>query len=294
MPSKKPKKQNRNARFKPWKRLIPFQVPPDAATSGVVAAFQNHLVTIFIKETDSQAFTDPQGKPLKMAHLMLQWTKDLKGTDEYFYMLKQKLKSELCGENSEFVELGPAAWREEDFKQTHLWVLPMGASFPVGIIPVDLEKAMADQVGGKENLVTKDELEVFVVKHEEQDMTEVFSNKEEAAKIKVSNVLAKSKAASSLPEIAETPELFYENDNEEFAATDEAEMDAEFEDEGPVGDEEHMAIAVAMKEAMANRAEHRADKAKAATASIVGQADTNIQDALKAVDEAKKSKIIIP
>ena len=323
-----PKKQDRNSKFKPWRPLVPFQVPPDAAVNKVVACFQNHLATVFIKETTAAAFKDPAGNPQFIAHLMIQWASGLRGTDEYWWGLKMKIKAELCGPNSEFAELGPAAWRTENLKQTHLWVFPEGASIPLGIIPVDIEKAMRQRVTGGGDLIMKEELEVFVVRHPSiegaPEITEVFASEEEcktmygekvipetsksgiemignvpsespltawtdAAKVKVSNVLAKSHAANQI-EAEQTPELFYENDNPEFSGSDEAELDDSIDDEdAPSGLEEHIAIAEAMAEATKNNAADRAAKVRAVTDEVIANANKNTASLGDA-----KPRIIIP
>ena len=330
MPKKVNNNKDRNAKFKPWRPLVPFQIPPDAEAANVVAAFQNHMATVFIKETSSPAFKDPKGEDQFIAHLMIGWTKGLKGDDDYWYALKQRVKSELCGPNAEYVEIGPGVWREENFKQTHLWCFPEGATFPIGIIPADIEKAMKKRVTGGEAIITKEELELFVVRHEGSEIIEVFADSAEAeamyekngaklptaegacgvemigsippesptaawtdkAKVKLSNVLAKSEKAGKI-EAVPTPELFYENDSSKFDLSEDDPADEEItdeEDEGcPSGLEENIAIAEAMTEAMKNRVDQRAAKVRAVTEEVIGEAEKNISDAL-----STKPKIIIP
>lgn len=307
--------KDRNLRAKTWRPLVPFLVPPEAAASRVVAAFQNHLVTIFIKETDSPSFTDPAGQPQKIAHLMIGWS-DMKRRDEIPYKYLQKAKAELCGEQADAVQLYPAAWREENFKQTHLWVLPQGAAFPIGIIPSDLEQKASEVVGGRENLVTKDELELFVVKHED-DTIEVFASEDECkemygdnkipeasksgiemigsippestacgwsvkAKVKLANVLAKGQTVGP-PPVEEIPTLFNENDNENFDPKNDDPVDDSIPEEddfnAPAGVEEKMALGDAMRKSIKDKSKRRATDAREAADSVISTANKNIEDA---------------
>lgn len=319
----KKKGVDRNLKFKPWKPLIPFQVPEEAKQNGVVAAFQNNHVTIFIKETESPAFTTPDGQPQKIAHLMLQWVQGLKGSDEYFYGLKQRIKRELCGEQSEAIELFPADWRERKFNQTHLWAMLQGATFPIGIVPSDLDKAMADMAGGRENVITKEDLELFVVRIYDKGIIEVFESEEECknmygdndipkesvcgiemigniplesptvawtdgAKAKLANVMAKGKAATQSVEKA--PELFDESDTIEDEIFDE-EVPREMDDGDPVGLEEDLAIAGAMEEALKNKAEERVKQVRKVAEEITDETQKSLDDIRNSSD---KPKIIIP
>jgi len=305
------KKTDRNSRFKPWRTLIPFTVPPEAAMSGVVAAFQNHLLTIFVKETDSPAFSDPHGNPSKIAHLIIHWS-DTNHKGEIPYKFLQKAKSELCGEQSDAVQLYPAAWREDDLKQTHLWALPQGASFPIGLVPLDLQKKMAEAVGGRENLITEEDMQVRVLTHAD-GIIEVFADEKEReeaygenpvpdgtvaadkligevpmesplvgwtakAKTKASELMAKAKRAAPAAKVQEAPQLFYDNDNPRFEGTVYSELEDELEgemdsDDDPVGVEEHLALEGAMRIAMANKGEERVKALRAVTKEALGDGD---------------------
>lgn len=318
------KKANRNMKHKPWTPMIPFQVPPEAAASRVVAAFQNHRATVFIKETVSPAFTDPAGQPQKMAHLMIQWAKGLRGTDEFFYRMKQKVKSELCGEQSEFVELGPGEWREQDLQQTHLWVLPQGATYPIGLVPSDIEGKMAEMAGGRENVVMKEELELFVVRHpgagpDGEELVEVFLDQAEceamygeskipessvsgveligdiptespstawteAAKKKLAGVLSKGKIFER-EATEQAPQLFYDKN------TVEDEIWSDAVDDSPSSLEEHLAIASAMEEAAGERENEKVTMLRQITEEVIGRAADNVDLAKKA---AEKPRIITP
>lgn len=320
--------KDRNLKTKPWKPLIPFAVPPEGTTTGVVAAFQNHILTIFVKETDAPAFLDPEGKPTKVAHLIIMWS-DKSRKDEINYRYLQRAKSELCGSQADAVQLYPAAWREENFSSVHLWVLPQGAAFPIGIVPRDIESKMAEMVGGRENVVMKEDLELFVVKHGNgnDEMIEVFSSEDEckqiygdnpipetsksgiemigsiplesstvvwtdSAKAKVGKVLAKSEAVAANQVIEEVPELFYENDNPEFDSELHDPVDASIEETGeePSGLEEHLAIAGAMREALSNGREKRAMEMRDAAERVTQRANDNIRET---IESATKPNIII-
>jgi len=321
----KKKGSDRNFKYKPWKPLIPFQVPPDAQESNVVAAFQNGHVTIFIKEVESPAFTTPDGAPQKIAHLMIQWAKGLKGSDDYFYSLKQRIKRDLCGEQSEAIELFPADWREQNFGQTHLWAMLQGATFPIGIIPNDIEEAMSEMAGGRDNVITKEDLELFVVRHIEDGIIEVFESEEECrsiygdkdipdtsncgielignipmesptvgwtdrAKARLVNVVAKGERVAEIQQGNKVPELFNETDTiEDDIFNEDIPMDCD--DGDPVGIEEDIALAEAMKEAVGNKADERARRVKEVTKLVTDKTDDNIK-AMKVASE--KPKIIIP
>jgi hypothetical protein len=313
--------RDRNAKYKPWSRLIPFQVPPEAAVNRVVAAFQNHIVTVFVKEVVSPYFKDPDGNSQVMVHLMLQWAKGLRGTDDYFYRMKQHVKSELCGPQSEYVELGPGAWREEDYRQTFLWVLPQGATYPLGLVPNDIEGKMSEISGGRENVVMKEDLEVFVVKHlgneDEDSVIEVFVSEDEcngfygdrplpegcqsgiemigdvpsestnvawtdAAKAKVANVMAKSQRVQS--DHHETPELFYDK------ATIEDEIFPDLDDSNS-SIEENLAIATIMRQMSNYRDDERVKRLRSVTEEVIGRSLDGIDLENKSDD---KPRIIYP
>jgi hypothetical protein len=319
------KKTDRNMKYKPWKKLVPFQVPPEAKASNVVAVFQNNHATIFIKETESPGFITSDGSPQKIAHLMINWTKGLKGSDDYFYGLKQRIKRELCGEQSEAVELFPADWREQKFGQTHIWAMLQGATFPIGILPTDIDRAMSDMAGGRENVILKEDLELFVVNHI-GGITEVFESEDEckrmygdknipddssygieiigniplesnnvawtdSAKAKLANVMAKGEAAASTGINHETPDLFNEQDTIEDEIFDESISDDDGDDGDPVGLEEEIALADAMKEALGSKADERARRVREVTESVIGRSEENINAVRKSLN---KSKIIVP
>ena len=162
-----------------WSPLQEAVVPDEAKKTGVVAAAQNSLYTIFIKETTAPGFEMPvpggPPEPMKIRHLLI-LRNDRKKT-EIKWEHKQRIKDELCGQMCEAVELFPASWRVQDMKQTHLWVLAPGASFPLGVFP----KELANQSTPADVTVTKEELEVFVVRGE--DLIEVFASEAEAQKM---------------------------------------------------------------------------------------------------------------
>lgn len=311
--------------YKPWSQLIPFDVPPNAKASNVIACFQNHLVTVFVKQAETP-LPNPEGRPSKMTHLMMVWT-DPSRKEEIPYRFKQKVKRELCSEMSEGVELFPADWREQDMVQTHLWVLEPGAIFPLGIVPVDPESAIAETVGGRENLVTRDELDVFVVRYPDPDpesdtgeILEVFESEDECKKIyrdqnaeipdgasssimmignipvegegvawsakakaKVGGILAKSRDLSR--QQPKSPQLFYEH----LTIEDEIWESEDFPEMDPSGDEETVAIGMAMDEALKNKGDKRAAEVRKVAEEVIGKVGQNIVSARGA-----SPRIIVP
>lgn len=169
---------NRNAVA--WTQLQQAVVPEDAKKEGVIAVVQNALYTVFIKETRSHGFEamDESGeqKPMKISHLII--IRNDRKKKEIDWDHKQRIKDEVCGQMCEAVEIFPAAWRRMDMTQTHLWVLAPGASFPLGIFP----KSITDAETPTDVTVTKEELEVFVVRGEVEGKkyVEVFADEEEA------------------------------------------------------------------------------------------------------------------
>jgi hypothetical protein len=310
--------------YKPWSPLFPFEVPPEAKQSNVLACFQNHLLTVFVKQIESPV-PGPNGEVSRMTHLLMVWT-DKSRKEEIPYRFKQQVKRELCGEMAEGVELFPADWREQDMIQDHLWVLEPGAVFPWGMVPDDPETAISNMLGGRENLVTREELEVFVVRHQVDggaEMLEVFESEDECtamykendgeipessvagiemigdvpaegdgvawsdkAKAKVGNVLAKSRNMSSEVK-EEPPQLFYEHYTDEDDILDEE--DVWDDDELPPGEEERLAIGMAMEEALENKGDERAARVRAVTEEVIGKAGQNIVSAREAAP-----KIIVP
>lgn len=169
---------------KKWSGLISIEPNAEQKLANVSAVYVNELVTVFVKEVYSPSFTDPSGPPQLVWHLMLNWAKGLNGSDEYFYILKQRIKSELCGKDSDCVEIIPGQWREQDTKQTHLWVLTGGNIIPIGLLPKDVDAAIEDSVGGAENMLSQEDVEVFLVEYKTGDgsddsILEVFASEEE-------------------------------------------------------------------------------------------------------------------
>ncbi|MDD5511290.1 MAG: hypothetical protein PHI12_10830 [Dehalococcoidales bacterium] len=315
---------DRNAKYKPWKAMIPVQVPPDAQTNGVVAVFQNHLVTVFVKETTSPGFFDKDGKPSKVAHLIISWS-DPTRHDEIPYRFKQKVKEELCTDFSDGVEIFPARWREQDLKNTHLWVLFPGTVLPLGLVPRDIDGSVAESVGGQENMLTQEDIEVYVVKYPVDTpdeeiggmVIEVFADEAECksaygdnplpahaeagvtmigdvpqespgvawsdkAKMKMANIVTKARVVE-MPQ--EPPTLFYHHESIE----DEIYPDVDDENE-PMGLEENLALAGAMREAMENRRKETAERVDNVS-RIITTANESLDAAKIAAD---KPRIIIP
>lgn len=165
--------RDRNNKFKAWQSLVPVEIVDNEA--GIVAAFQNNRCLVNIKQVDSSFFRDESGNPMKMAQLIIR----MFDGGEPSYDEKRRIKGELCHPNAEAVELIPGAWRDiTEFKQTHLWVLPLGASYPLGMVPHDFDGKMESDPQSSASSISKDDVQVYVVKCEE--VFEVFANDEEA------------------------------------------------------------------------------------------------------------------
>jgi len=307
-----------NGRRRKWTGLIPIEPTPEQKMSRVIAVYQNDLAIVFIKEAYSPSFIEPEGEPQLVIHLMIQWAKGLNGSDEYFYDLKQRIKSELCGKDSECVELIPGKWREQDLKQTHLWVLGNGGVVPIGLVPKDVQAAMEKSAGGQENVLVKEDLEVFVVEHPPEGdgdpVLEVFASNDEfeaayseisvpdgvitgvrmigsvpvecenvgwtdSAKVKVANVVAKADAGN-VDHVE--PQLFYDKDTIEDDI-EEAVFGGDVAD-GPSGLEEGIAITDAMEEAMEGVADDRARMVREVSEEVVGK---------KSISEVKSKLIVV-
>jgi hypothetical protein len=185
MPTKgKRRKINNTHRGRNQVTWVPLQqalVPEEAKQHGVVAAAQSPLYTVFVKRTKSHGFEMPgpdgRPQPMPITHLMI--IRNDRKPKEIPWEHKQQVKNELCGAMCEAVELFPATWRAQPVKQCHLWVLTPGASFPLGLFP----ESMAGSVTPKDVTVTKEELEVFVLRPPSGDMIEVFADEAEAKKM---------------------------------------------------------------------------------------------------------------
>jgi hypothetical protein len=161
-----------------WTPMQQCTVNEDAEKNGVVANFQNNKYTVFVKQAMSDAFGQqmPDGKvvPAEIIHLLIV-RNDNKGVRSWEDL--QRIKDEILGPNAEAVELFPSRERLVESKQTHLWVLPPGMMFPIGLIPEGLAALARAEQEAQEKTMKKEDLEVFVVMG---DSIEVFESEEEA------------------------------------------------------------------------------------------------------------------
>ncbi|MBN2258106.1 MAG: hypothetical protein JW704_09805 [Anaerolineaceae bacterium] len=310
-----------------WSPLVFKDFSIEEARHGLVARFENSMVRVDIKETPPSIFTDFHNVPVKMAQLIVYW-KDpvVREMDLKLYRLRQQIKAETCGPNSEYAELGPAPWRDLPFTSTHLWVLPPGSAFPVGIIPEDVEGAIAESVGGHENVVTREDLELFVVRYTEFDapdgemeITEVFASEEECkavygeagipesattevgiigsvpgegATTAWSNGAKKkvasiiAKSQSALMSLPSAPPQLFYDKD-----TLEDELWPGLDDDGRGGLEDEIALVFAMQEAMEGKAQDRAARLREVTRGIIARSDSVLGEAKAA---AKKPLIVLP
>ena len=180
------KRVNRNSTIGPMTPFVRHSVPPEAEQEGVLAVFDNNRYVVFIKKQPSPGYTDPEGKPIEMVHMIIS-RKDGKATRSWGDL--QRIKRELLGDMVDAVELFPAGWRDmREIKdsQMHLWALPPGANFPFGLVPAGLDTVSGrEQSKMEELMVSKEEIEVFVVRTSVGDgeIAEVFANEAEAAEM---------------------------------------------------------------------------------------------------------------
>lgn len=180
----KRKVNNRSARIDRnmkmgWQPMQLCKIPEDAEKEGVVAVFQNNRYTVFVKEMESPGFKLPDGSPMKIAHLVIS-RHDKKKIRDWDDM--QRLKNECLHPMAEAVELYPGEFRRIDMQQTHLWALMPGATFPVGLSPAGGDAMAQAEQQALEEIVSKEELEVFTIECEIEGnkVLEVFASEEEA------------------------------------------------------------------------------------------------------------------
>lgn len=111
-----------------WESLDPSVVEKELGI-GVETVHRNERLMALGHRMDTDAFLDPDGKPMTIWHLAMIGTKahpDLSWED------LQRAKNELLGEGTEAIELYPAADRALDMPQRHLWCFPPGFKLPIG------------------------------------------------------------------------------------------------------------------------------------------------------------------
>jgi hypothetical protein len=278
---------DRNVAAGPWRPLVACETPQEAKDGGVVATFQNHRYTVFVKETVSPVMKMENGDPMPIVHLIIirNDKKDLRSWDDI-----QRIKNELCNPMSDAVELFPAEWRRQPMTQTHIWATPPGMTFPVGLLP--------EMGAGGMDALTKADIEVYAIPWTDEDGNEkfeVFADEEEAregykengldfprngtiqrigdaepegdsavwtdkAKAKVAKVLAHSKTlddidAAALPDEADDDGSVFEDWAE--GEPEPIEEDMEFGPMPPPSDEEIVLLMQNMERGIASRARAR-------------------------------------
>ena len=114
----------------PWRELDPAEATAHFGTPVERATVNDRLVAIQ-RTVPSGLFIDEAGAGTTMTHLMVA----MKDGVEAPWATLQRVKDELCGADREAVELYPSARRAMDVTERHLWVLPAGAAWPLGMIP---------------------------------------------------------------------------------------------------------------------------------------------------------------
>ncbi len=161
-----------------WTDWEPAGVPPELQEQGIFRGFVNNKFSVALRSHKSSAFRTSTGEPVDILELIVKVRdKKYKATESEWWDAKMRIKDELCGVMAEMVELYPSHMRLMPMTECHLWVLPQGMQFPVGIVPQGSE---GDVTRMQEFLdsIPKTELEVFIIKNE--GYTEVFSNEDEA------------------------------------------------------------------------------------------------------------------
>ena len=111
-----------------WESLDPAVVKEELGI-GVETVHRNERLMVFGHRMDTDAFLDPEGKPMTIWHLAMVGTKDAPGLT---WGEAQRAKAELLGDDVEAIELYPASDRVFDLPEVHLWCFPRGVKLPIG------------------------------------------------------------------------------------------------------------------------------------------------------------------
>jgi|GEM_PF-2634929 len=325
MAGKKTRKVHRIDRNKmsgPMTEFFRIKNPEGAEEMGVIATFENNKYGVFLKKTMSDAFSvpGPDGRPQPMEVIHLIIARHDRKKIEIPWAEKQAIKSELLSGMAEGVELFPSEMRRMGQiadHQAHLWVLPPGATFPIGMIPKAMQELQREDALEKFT-VSAEELDVFVIK--DGDVTQVFGSLAEAAssyeeagnampdgdvgrigsvpteeegavwsnmaKVKIGNILEKAsmleRLLGGIPD--EDPSENRINTNGPENDQDELENEMGVVDESPNGDEEN----VMMPEFMAMGVEEMKRKRIASVSSAVDTLEQRMIDQQKSDEEVEK------
>lgn len=315
---------DRNRMVGPMTEFVRVENPEGADELGIIATFQNNRYGIFMKKMLSSGFSAPgpdgSPRPMEIIHLII--ARQDKKKIEIPWAEKQAIKNELLGPMAEAVELFPSEMRRMVSivdHQAHLWVLPPGATIPVGMIPKAMQE-LAREDALERFTVTKDELDLFLV--EDGGVVQVFGSQEEAAKsyeeagndmpegtvgrigsvpteddgavwsnmakVKIANVLEKSSMLDKLLGGGQPEDPIEHRINTNGPETDQDELEDEMGvvDESPNGDEEN----VMMPEFMAMGVEDMQRKRMAAIDDAVGNLEARIEEQEKVEAEKKAAE----
>lgn len=171
--------KDRNQKYRRWSPLVKYDVCKFDLEKGIVSQFQNHLVTVFVKYSETEGFIGMTGigkkidKPIPVYEMILKWT-DISRRDPVPYSMRMLCRDEIFGPNCEACELYPARYREVKSELTHVWVFGPDFMLPFGLIPDDLGKRLTDD----DSVISQDDIESFVVRHQ-GGIVEVFANEAE-------------------------------------------------------------------------------------------------------------------
>lgn len=114
----------------PLKRMTEFKNPKTGARTPIpdeTLCWRNNLYTVIVETREEQATFDGAA----VLHLSIK-RNDRKPIHSWADL--QWIKNQLCGPEAEAIELFPAESRMMDAaNQYHLWVLPPGRTWPVGV-----------------------------------------------------------------------------------------------------------------------------------------------------------------
>jgi len=171
--------KDRNQKYRRWSPLIKYDVHQFDIEKGIIDQFQNHLVTVFIKYSETEGFVGMTGlgkkidKAIPVYEMILKWS-DISRRDPIPYSIRMMCRDEIFGPNCEACELYPARYREVRSELTHVWVFGPDFMLPFGLIPDDLGKRLTDD----DSVIKKEDTEAFVVRHA-GGIVEVFSDEDE-------------------------------------------------------------------------------------------------------------------
>jgi hypothetical protein len=132
-----------------WEELDPAVARENLGVL-VERVWRNDRCMVLAHSLPSVLFKDPNGEPIMITHLAMVGTKDHL---DLTWDEAQRAKAELLGEDTEAIELYPAADRVmEGLTERHLWVFPRGVKFPLGFVPQNV-RVRPDERDPEGNLV---------------------------------------------------------------------------------------------------------------------------------------------